>query len=148
MRVLPKLFENYHQVRLQLEEQKLDESSASAQDLRRQLNHLFPSHFLFQTPWQWLQHVPRYLQALHLRLQKLAGGQAKDRELVQILDPYEVKFATRLEKQQLDGIVDPALNEFGWMLQEYRVSLWAQQLGTAIKVSPQRLEKLWSKTLD
>ena len=148
MRVLPKLFENYHQVRLQLEEKKLDESSASAQDLRRQLNHLFPPHFLFQTSWQWLQHIPRYLQALHLRLQKLAGGQAKDRELVQILDPYEVKFATRLEKQQLDGIVDPALNEFGWMLQEYRVSLWAQQLGTAIKVSPQRLEKLWSKTLD
>lgn len=148
MRVLPKLFENYHQVRLLLENQKLDETTPTGHDVRRQLTHLFPTHFLFQTPWQWLQHVPRYLQAMQVRLQKLSGGQAKDLELVQLLEPYEIQFATRLEKQQLDGIVDPALTEFGWMLQEYRVSLWAQQLGTASKVSPQRLEKLWSKTLD
>ena len=148
MKVLPKLFEEYHLVRLAREDQHKTSATMSRKDIQWQLKHLFPRHFLFQTPWLWLQHYPRYLKAIQTRFEKLSSGLSKDQELMNLLEPWVSKFVDRKEKQNLDGIVDPELAEFGWMLQEYRVSLWAQKLGTSVKVSPQRLEKQWAKTMD
>ncbi|MFN9753660.1 MAG: DUF3418 domain-containing protein, partial [Planctomycetota bacterium] len=97
-----------------------------------------------ETPWSWLQHLPRYLQAIQVRLQKLPGTDGKAdqlamAELQRLWNRYEQKAA----EHQLQGRVDPELLKFRWLLEEYRVSLFAQQLGTSQPVSAKRLEKQW-----
>ena len=61
------------------------------------------------------------------------------------MEEYLAPYRTLSERHKRDGVVDPELTEFRWMLEEYRVSLWAQQLGTAMKISPQRLDRQWGK---
>ena len=55
------------------------------------------------------------------------------------------KYSERLDTHLEQGIFDAELQEFRWMIEEFRVSLFAQKLGTAVTVSPQRLEKQWCK---
>jgi ATP-dependent helicase HrpA len=61
------------------------------------------------------------------------------------LAPHQQRYAERMAKGDPADANNAALTEYRWMLEEFRVSLFAQQLGTAIKVSPQRLEKQWAK---
>ena len=70
---------------------------------------------------------------------------AKDRELVDLAENYWERYESAKEFQSAQAIVDPELVTFRWMLEEFRVSLFAQPLGTAVKVSPQRLDKQLSK---
>jgi ATP-dependent helicase HrpA len=114
--------------------------------VRRQFAHLFVTDFLTTVPWQWLQHYPRYLQAVLVRFDRLQGGGLdRDRqhtaELTILYDAFEERH-TEVTRQ---GGVDAELDYYGWMLQEYRVSLFAQQLGTSETVSAKRLEKQWKK---
>jgi ATP-dependent helicase HrpA len=110
------------------------------------LAHQFAENFLIATPWKWLEHFPRYLQAILTRLEKMAAGSLeKDmentRELTELYDQFEHR-QTEVRQQ---GIIDGELDYYGWMLQEYRVSLFAQKLGTSETVSAKRLEKQWKK---
>lgn len=142
--VVPRIFEAYHETRLALERITPPRFHISRQDIDSQLNALMRADFLAETPWAWLGHIPRYLKAIAYRVDKLAsGGQAKDEANVHELTP--------LWNRWLDPSVPPdrihhqELEEYRWMLEELRVSLFAQSLGTSIKISPQRLEKQWRK---
>ena len=85
--------------------------------------------------------MPRYLKAVNVRLGKLRADPARDaRQLAQML-PLQQAWQRRLAGQQ--GEHDVRLEEFGWLLQELRVSLFAQELRTPVIVSVKRLEKLW-----
>ncbi len=135
----------YQECMLLLEQ--LPSKFASAHDdIRRQFHHLFVDDFLTTVPWQWLQHYPRYLKAVLWRLDRLqSGGGEKDRQLTAELAQQTDRFELRQSELRQQGSIDPQLEYYGWMLQEYRVSLFAQKLGTSETVSPQRLEKQWSK---
>ena len=116
------------------------------EDIREQLSRLVRPRFLVETPWEWLQHYPRYLAAMRLRLDKLAGpGLARDQRNFQQLEPFWRNYLDRSETHAEQGTSDAELERFGWMLEELRVSLFAQELGTAITVSAKRLEQQWSK---
>ena len=98
------------------------------------------------TPWNWLTQYPRYLQAMLVRLDKLCtGGRARDRQAMQELAPHQQRYDDCLDAGGVPNESLAALDEYRWMLEEFRVSLFAQQLGTSIKISPQRLEKQWRK---
>ncbi len=115
-------------------------------DLQRQLSHLFQEGFLTATPWRWLEHYPRYLKGILLRLDRMKSGALdKDRQQTAELSALYEQFETRQEEINQVGSFDSELDQYGWMLQEYRVSLFAQKLGTSETVSPQRLEKQWKK---
>ncbi len=115
-------------------------------DVQRQFQHLFVSDFLTQVPWAWLEHYPRFLQAVLSRLEKLGSGSAdKDALQTDELSQWYDRFEHALEVATQLGTVDMELDHFGWLLQEYRVSLFDQKLGTSETVSPQRLEKQWRK---
>ncbi len=109
----------------------------SHQDIRTQLDALLYAGFLTRTPYLWLQEMPRYFRALTMRLNKLADSPAGDEKKLQLLQPFLQEY-TCLQKTAEDST---EIIRLRWMLEEYRVSLFAQPMKTAIPVSPKRIEK-------
>jgi ATP-dependent helicase HrpA len=114
-----------------------------ADDVHAQMSRLVTKRFLLQTPWERLAHLPRYLQAVTLRLDKLRADPARDAQRLSELRPLELRYTRRLA--ELKGTFDAKLDEFRWLLEELRVSLFAQELRTPQPVSAKRLEKAWQQ---
>jgi ATP-dependent helicase HrpA len=112
-------------------------------DVAAQLQRLMPKRFVVNTPYAQLQHAPRYLKAITLRLDKVRGDPARDLQRLAELKPLEQRYTRRLA--ELKGVVDARTDEFRWLLEELRVSLFAQELRTPQPVSIKRLEKTWSQ---
>jgi ATP-dependent helicase HrpA len=89
-----------------------------------------------------LRHLPRYLAALRSRQEKLsAGGVGRDRMLMDQVAPLQEAYLNRVGALP-DGQPEPLpLLRVRWMLEEYRVSLFAQQLGTPEPISDARIRK-------
>jgi ATP-dependent helicase HrpA len=142
-----RILENYHQLTLAID--RANRALPALTDAKDQLAFLMPPHFLLSTPFEWLEHLPRYLAAARLRLEKLEHGgpeiAARDQEARALVAPWWSDYLHRLRQHQEIGLCDPELALFRWMLEEYRVHLFAQELGTALQTSPRRLEKQWSK---
>jgi ATP-dependent helicase HrpA len=85
----------------------------------------------------------RYLKAITLRLDKLKGDPARDAQRLSELRPLDQRYIRRLA--ELKGTHDARLDEFRWLLEELRVSLFAQELRTPQPVSIKRLEKVWQQ---
>ena len=113
------------------------------EDIQAQLQRLLGKRFLFETPWLQLQQLPRYLKAVALRIDKHRADAARDQQRLAELRPLEQRWLRRL--QELKGRPDARLEEFRWLLEELRVSLFAQELRTPQPVSVKRLEKVWAQ---
>ncbi|HEU5177366.1 MAG TPA: DUF3418 domain-containing protein [Burkholderiales bacterium] len=96
-----------------------------------------------RTPWERLQHFPRYLKAAALRLDKLRADPARDARLAADLASLEVPYRREAAARARQGAIDAEFEQFGWLLEELRVSLFAQELKTPVPVSVKRLTKLW-----
>jgi ATP-dependent helicase HrpA len=144
-KLLLPMFQTYHEVRLALEGRQPAGWQYAVDDLRGQLAALVPNGFLTATPWEWLQHYPRYLKAMALRLNKLSSGLARDRQQHALVAPRQEAYQTKAEQNRKTGTAEAELDHYRWMLEELRVSLFAQELGTSLTVSPQRLDKQWEK---
>ncbi len=115
----------------------------AADDLQAQLVRLCPKRFLVTTPWPQLAHLPRYLKGIVMRLDKLRADPARDSARLAELRPLEQRYTRALAERK--GVADARLDEFRWLLEELRVSLFAQELRTPQPVSVKRLEKAWSQ---
>jgi len=125
---------------------KIDLAQAVAlNDIKAQLGNLVYSGFVRETPGEWLKEYPRYLKAIEQRFEKIGAQLQRDRVWSGELAGYWEQYQARLKKHQQEGKRDPELIQYRWMLEEYRVSLWAQQLGTKMPVSDKRLNKQWSQ---
>jgi len=111
----------------------------ATQDIRQQLEWLLGREWIAGTPYERLQHLPRYLKAISVRLEKLRANPARDAQQLAQLLPLQQQWQRKLVAQQ--GEHDPRLEDFGWLLQELRVSLFAQELKTPVIVSVKRLGK-------
>jgi ATP-dependent helicase HrpA len=112
-------------------------------DAQQQLQRLVPKRFLAVTPWAQLQHFPRYLKAITLRLDKLRADPARDAAKLAELKPQEQRYWRLVADRK--GAVDERMQEFRWLLEELRVSFFAQELRTPQPVSVKRLDKLWAQ---
>ena len=118
----------------------------AAEDTREQFRHLTAPGFLTNTPWEWLIHLPRYFLAIQSRLSRLANaGLARDQKLHAQVAPLWQRYVALAAETQAADRHEPRLVQYRWMLEEFRVSLFAQELQTAIPVSEKRLEKLWEE---
>ncbi len=110
-------------------------------DMTQQVQALVGKRFLVDTPYAQLVHLPRYLKAIGLRIDKLKADVARDTrqaaEMMPLLTPYQRTVAQR------KSVDDARLTEFRWLLEELRVSLFAQELRTPMPVSVKRLHKVW-----
>ncbi|USA43573.1 ATP-dependent RNA helicase HrpA [Spongiibacter taiwanensis] len=114
----------------------------SVNDIRGQLARLFTVDFIIDLGLAELQQYPRYLKAIGQRLDKLEGNYQRDRQCTLTLAPLQEQLDSTLAKNP-DALNIPALRDYRWMLEEFRVSLFAQQLGTAFPVSEKRLKQAW-----
>ncbi|MGA7593984.1 MAG: ATP-dependent RNA helicase HrpA [Gallionella sp.] len=110
------------------------------QDVRAQIDWLLHKRFIADTPYERLQHLPRYLRAISLRVEKLRSNPQRDAQCIAQLQPLSQAWQRLRQSQQ--GNSDPRVDDFAWMLQELRVSLFAQELKTPVIVSVKRLEKM------
>lgn len=115
----------------------------SKTDIKLQLKGLLNDQFL-STPWLWLKHYPRYLAAISHRIGKVHSNSKEDSGMAEI-ERLWTQYDNLKQRHDQHSISDPEIERFRWMIEEYRVSLFAQQLGTAIPVSAKRLEKQWAK---
>ncbi|QBK05399.1 ATP-dependent RNA helicase HrpA [Hylemonella gracilis] len=116
-------------------------AAEAAADCAQQLQRLMPKRFLAGTPWPALQHFTRYLRAITLRLDKWRADPARDAARLAELRPQEQRYLRLLAERK--GASDARLQELRWLLEELRVSFFAQELRTPQPVSIKRLEKLW-----
>ncbi|SDV47597.1 ATP-dependent RNA helicase HrpA [Chitinasiproducens palmae] len=115
--------------------------AAAHADMQAQLGALVGKHFVTGTPDAQLQHLPRYLKGVAVRLAKLKADPARDARLQADLDSVRVPYQRAAGAWRQGG--DPRLAEFRWLLEELRISLFAQELRTPMPVSVKRLQKLW-----
>ncbi len=112
-------------------------------DVHAQLARLCPKRFVASTPWPQIAHLPRYLKGVTLRLEKLRADPARDAQRLMELRPLEQRYWRVLAERK--GAPDARLDEFRWLIEELRVSLFAQELRTPQPVSVKRLEKAWAQ---
>jgi ATP-dependent helicase HrpA len=112
-------------------------------DCTQQLQRLMPKRFIALTPWPQLQHFARYLKAITLRLDKYRADPARDATRLTELRPQEQRYWRLVAERK--GVMDERLQEFRWLLEELRVSFFAQELRTPQPVSVKRLDKAWQQ---
>ncbi|MBJ9595686.1 ATP-dependent RNA helicase HrpA [Burkholderia seminalis] len=110
-------------------------------DLQQQLAALVGKRFVIDTPYAQLAHFPRYLKGIALRIDKLKADPARDAKQSADLLPLVQQYQRAVS--QRGGVADARLAEFRWLLEELRISLFAQELRTPMPVSVKRLHKVW-----
>jgi ATP-dependent helicase HrpA len=116
--------------------------TAMVEDLRRARARLVYPGFLAATPDPWLEALPRYLRALERRIAKLPGAQgAAARAQSDMRERWTRYEALKTLAISLDDQLPAALVDLRWLLEEYSVSLFAQELKTSLTVSPKRLDE-------
>jgi len=143
--LLYKVLQRWHELRKRLQHKAFTAASALAlqEDVQAQLQQLVFPGFLLTTPWLHLQQLPRYLEAVQQRLDKYPTQVARDQEWTRLLARLWQQYSQRQQYCAGREIRDEALDEYRWLLEELRVSLFAQALGTRMPVSEKRLEKFW-----
>ena len=117
--------------------------SDSRDDIKAQLADLLQTGFMRDTPAAWLAQYPRYMKALRTRVERLSGQYPKDQQHMAMLAGLTEPLQTVLSERPGLLLACPAACQYRWALEEFRVSLFAQNLGTKIPVSLKRLQAQW-----
>jgi len=141
-RMLVTIADEYHRTSLRLSSAPRALNRLVA-DIRAQLARLVYPGFFSATPWDRLQHLPRYIKAMAVRLDRFAGGAERDAKHAATLAELWKLYEERSSKLRKAALSDDNLEEFRWQLEELRVSLFAQELKTPQPVSVKRLKKMW-----
>ena len=115
----------------------------ATKDASEQLQKLMPKNFIAVAPWAQLGHYARYLKAISSRLDKYRADPARDAAKLKELLPLEQRYWRLVAERK--GQVDARMQEYRWMLEELRVSFFAQELRTPYPVSAKRLDKVWAQ---
>jgi ATP-dependent helicase HrpA len=109
-------------------------------EVNAQLTLLLPPDFIESTPRPWLDYLPRYFKAITRRIERLPPNVKRDAELAAKVRPFATALRASMAEPAISG-VRPELEELRWMIEEFRVSLFAQELKTMIRVSEKRLDE-------
>jgi ATP-dependent helicase HrpA len=114
-----------------------------ADDITAQMARLVGKRLVLDTPWERIAHLPRYLKGVSLRLEKLRADPLRDADRMAEIKPLEQRWLRAVADRR--GVADERLDEFRWLLEELRISLFAQELRTPQPVSVKRLDKVWAQ---
>lgn len=131
----------YHQISNQLKGNIPPSQLLTYSKIKSHLDTLVYPNFITNTPLEWLTHLPRYLKGVERRIDKLSNSPDKDRVWAQQLSLLWDRIEDSLNYEEHNSC--DKFIEYRWMLEEYRISLFAQELGTVKPVSVERLNKLW-----
>ncbi|MFT5483632.1 MAG: ATP-dependent helicase HrpA [Halieaceae bacterium] len=114
-------------------------------DMENQMASLVGPQFLTNTPREWLQQYPRYLKAVVIRAERTSGQLQRDVKYSRLLEPLYARLYSDSENIAGRLLMDGPEQRYRWMLEEFRVSLYAQSLGTIVAVSEKRLVEQWAR---
>ena len=115
-------------------------------EIEEQLALLLPKRFFSLTPWERLQHIPRYLKALKLRLDKYPNSVERDTRSGQTVQMIWQRWQDKVSNlRKANAEISAVLEDYRWLIEELRVSLFAQELKTPFPVSAKRLDKVWEE---
>ncbi len=138
---LEKLFEqilaNYFALCRALDKVNASRYEGLLADVRQQLQRLIYPGFMRLTPTPWLQHYPRFLQAACYRAERIEQHGKRDAQLIEKLTPW-LQRTEQVDLTATDSVLP-------WLVEEYRVSLFAQHLKTSVPVSATRLQQVWQQ---
>jgi ATP-dependent helicase HrpA len=137
------ILEKYHLLMKKLKGKVNLSVAIPMSDLQNQVGNLIYDGFLSSTPILYLQRIPFYLEACFLRLEKMPREMANERRYVPLLREWWDSYQDRKKKLEAQGIWDDELLRFRWMIEELRISWYAQNVKTAEPVSEKRLNKQW-----
>ncbi|MEM9533411.1 MAG: ATP-dependent RNA helicase HrpA [Pseudomonadota bacterium] len=140
--LVAQVLDQHHAVSRLLDEELEKRSGAAVADIRQQLEYLVYPGFLTEVPRSRLADYPRYLEAAKIRIERLAENPVRDRERHEQMRGFWEAYVARCEAQ---AEYPADLDAFHWLLEEYRVSLFAQPLKTALPVSGKRLKTAWNQ---
>ncbi|MGZ8225223.1 MAG: ATP-dependent RNA helicase HrpA [Methylococcaceae bacterium] len=120
---------------------RLNANDPLGKDINEQLDLLIYAGFIRNTPYEQLKAIPRYLKAAQYRLDKRDNNVQKMQEVAR----FAIRFWKDMEKKAKKNDAAPEQDIYRWMLEEFRVSLYAQQLKTAYPISAKRMEKAWEE---
>jgi ATP-dependent helicase HrpA len=136
----------YHAVSLKVSKKVPDLMAASVDDMRQQLRWLMPADFMLSTPKAWLEHLPRYLKAMNIRMTKLLdAGVRRDCDRLLEVAPRWQNYLDLKKTWPAGQPETPTLERYRWLIEELRVSLFAQELGTTLSISPKRVDDAWTE---
>lgn len=133
--LLKEVYTRWQRIRQNLLMLDRDVFAESIDDMEDQLDDLHLKDFVYRMDYERWQQYPRYLEALEVRLQRLEHNLDGDMAAVYELDEHMERLAGRAD--------DPAIREYRWLVEEYRIQLFAQPMKTRTAVSAKRLKKLW-----
>ncbi|HET8716162.1 MAG TPA: DUF3418 domain-containing protein, partial [Nocardioidaceae bacterium] len=110
-------------------------------DMKAQVGRLVPRGFVADAGAEQLRQLPRYLAAVRVRRERLPGAVGRDQQLMDVVANLQEAYLHRVEALPAGRPPSAGLVSVRWMLEELRVSLWAQQLGTAYPISDARVRK-------
>lgn len=134
-----------HKIFKQMKGQTTIDRAFAYSDIKAQLGELFAEHFIVQTPWHYLKNYPRYLDGILYRLDKLQGQLQRDRLRIAEVEELALLHQAGVKQLGIPYYANPDLMHFYWLLQELRMSLFAQPLGTNEPVSNKRLRQKWNE---
>lgn len=135
--LIGEILERGMSIQRQLKEIAKPHNQPLVADISAQLDQLIGNRFLTRTPFDWLKQMPRYLKAIEYRIEKLS---AKDDQSMGLVHAHWQRLVDS------GGLDDRRTQQYRWMIEEYRVSLFAQPLGTSMPVSAKRLDKEWERS--
>lgn len=142
-RRVARMLDRYHGLKKALKEPRGLEGMDSFRDMNEHLNHLVFPGFLLAHHGDLLGHLPRYLDGLQHRVEKQAEDPRRDAQRTHQVRSWWEAWTERAARHEREGIVDPELHRFRLLLEEFRISLFAQHLGTAMPASEKRLRQQW-----
>ena len=135
----------HHRLQKNLQSRLSPDWLSSISDIQSQLEFLVYPGFVNDTPSIYLAEIPRYLLAIEHRLQKLSENPSRDQQLLAQIKTHWLNCLDVLQNKDHPLLATEAFNQFRWLIEEMRVSLFAQNLGTREKISGKRLQSAWEK---
>jgi len=134
----------YQTLQLELAEPVAIMLEPAVQDIRVQVRQLVYPGFIIKTPAVWFEHLPRFLAAALSRLHRLKNaGLPRDNAIATQINPLWQRYLTLSER----AAIDPELTTYRWMIEELRVSLFAQELKSSMPISVKRVEAQWQRVM-
>ena len=141
-KLVEETLQTFHHIRKRLKARNPSAWLQASNDITHQLDELIYPGFISETPLEWLAQYPRYMKAIEKRLDKLQHAADKDSRLMQDLSPLWQHYLDYIENE---GDYTTEIEEYRWLIEELRVSLFAQELKTVRPVSVKRVNKLWQE---
>lgn len=141
------ILDAHQRVRITLDGLSDPQYTPTLYDVREQLEHLIYRGFLREVPWPWLRQYPRFLRGIESRLAKLQtlGGVEPDTRRAEPVSAYWRQYLLLKDRYQSMGRLNPDLAHFRWMLEEFRLAQFAQEIETIIPISERRLRDQLAK---